>query len=68
MPNCCLLFVGSKMEGDLRAKLVIKGIGKAGRQPLADLVRQLHPERGGESGLLKLQLQILKKRRVLMYR
>ena len=46
----CLLFVGSKREGVLCATLVIKGIGKAGGQPLADLVRQLHPEEGG--GLL----------------
>ena len=48
------------------ATLVSKGIRKAGRQPLADLVGQLHREGGGGGlGLLKLQLQVLKKRRVL---
>ena len=50
------------------ATLVSKGIRKAGRQPLADLVGQLHREGGGGGlGLLKLQLQVLKKRRVLSY-
>ena len=49
------------------ATLVSKGIRKAGRQPLADLLGQLHREGGGGGlGLLKLQLQVLKKRRVLI--
>ena len=60
----CVLFVGSKREGVLCATLVSKGIRKAVRQPLADLVGQLHREGGGGLGLLKLQLQVLKKRRV----
>ena len=63
----CLLLMVSKREGVLCAALVVKGIGKAGRQPLVDFVGQLHPERGG--GVLafdlKLQLHDLKKRRVL---
>ena len=32
----CVFFVCSKREGVLWATLVIKGIGKAGKQPFAD--------------------------------
>ena len=60
-----VFFVGSKREGILCATLVIKGIGKAGKQPFADLVGRLPPEGGGGLGLLQLQLRDFKKRRVL---
>ena len=60
-----VFFVGSNKEGAQCATLVIQGIGKAGKQPFAHLVGRLQPEEGGALGLLKLQLQDLKKRRVL---
>ena len=48
----CVFFVGSTREGILCATLVIKGIGKAGKQLFADLVRRLQPE--GWAGVLDI--------------
>ena len=56
----CVSFLRSRREGVLCATLVIQGIRKGGRQPIADLVGQPHPE-GGGLGFLKLQLQKMTK-------
>ena len=62
----CVLFVGSKREGILCAILVSKEYGKLVGNHLQIWSGSFTREGGGGLGLLKLQLQVLKKRRVLM--
>ena len=61
----CVLFVGSKREGVLCATLVSKEYAKLVGNHLQIWSGSFTGEGGGGLGLLKLQLHVLKKRRVL---